>query len=651
MSWIEKLYQTYQNNPEQVANPNDSIPLLPLFHNVQNAQLHVVLDGDGNFLDAKVVSREDAQTIIPATEGSAGRSGSKIAPYPLCDTLQYVAGDYLSWGGNPKKKKNESGFERYIETLQGWVDWSNNRKLRSVLTYLRKGQLIKDLVRHKVLFEDSDGKLAEAWTKPGEVPPIFKTIKQANKKGQYEAFVRFSVEIPGEQPSELWRDPVLQKSWSEYYPTILSDKDVCMVTGKISSITSNHPKGIRYPGDGAKLISSNDTDGFTYLGRFTKDTEACSIGMEVTQKAHSALRWLIGRQGRRGDQAVVAWAVSGVKIPDPLADTFSLVLGSGEEMPMPESGYAAQHVGIQFTKLIAGYSAKFDKTEDIVVLALDSATPGRMAIKYHRELTGSEYLERIFAWHEGCRWQQRFSKEKHFVGAPAPGDIAEAAFATWHDGKIQIDERVKKSTIERLLPCIVDGVPIPRDLVESCIRRASSRHGFDWKWHKAYGHISWEWEKVLGIACALYRYQHKERGYSMALDRNRKTRDYLYGRLLALAEHLEGRALYVAGEERETNAGRLMQRFAECPYMTWLTIETALTPYKVRLRTRRPAFLHNIETEIDEVMNKFTADEFIADHRLSGEFLLSYHCQRSELRKPKPRRNAENSDTSIEVTD
>jgi CRISPR-associated protein Csd1 len=118
----------------------------------------------------------------------------------------------------------------------------------------------------------------------------------------------------------------------------------------------------------------------------------------------------------------------------------------------------------------------------------------------------------------------------------------------------------------------------------------------------------------------------------MTLERDRKTRDYLYGRLLALAERMEGIALYVAGEKRETNAGKLMQRFAELPYSTWLTIETSLTPYKVRLRAKRPGFLHNVEREIDEVACSFGAEDFLSDKRLTGEFLLGYHCQRAALR-------------------
>jgi len=619
MSWIEKLYQTYENNLASIANPKDAVPLLPLFHSTQNAQLVVVLDGQGNMLDASVVMKDDAQTIIPATEASAGRSGAKIAPHALCDTLQYVAGDYLEYGGNPNKKKNESGFEPYLKELQAWVDSSQHRKLQSVLAYLKKGQLIRDLIKKKVLYADSSGQLAAEWVEEADAPPVFKIIKQANKKGQFEAFVRFSVEIPGDNPSELWKDASLWDSWSSYYAGLQTNRDLCMVTGGTAGLASNHPKNIRYPGDGAKLISSNDSEGFTYLGRFTTDAEACGIGIEVTQKAHSALRWLIERQGRRdGEQAVVAWAVSGADVPDPQADTFAFLF-SGEQAPTTSKAvYTAQEVGLALKSKMAGYYARLKSTDDVIVIGLDSATPGRMAISYYRELTGSDFLGKVEAWHSGCSWLQYFGKERIFFGAPAPRDIAEVAYGR------RIDEKLRKATVERLLPCIIDGARVPRDLVESCIRRASNRNGIEY----------WEWEKALGIACALFRYHHKERSYPMALERERNSRDYLYGRLLALAEHLEERALYVGGEKRATSAEKLMQRFADRPYTTWRIIETGLTPYKVRLNTKRHGFLNAVQQEIDAVCSLFGTDDFVSDKRLSGEFLLSYHCQRAELKAP-----------------
>jgi CRISPR-associated protein Csd1 len=218
-------------------------------------------------------------------------------------------------------------------------------------------------------------------------------------------------------------------------------------------------------------------------------------------------------------------------------------------------------------------------------------------------------------WHTGCAWQQRLGKDRVFVGAPAPRDIAETAYGE------HVDKNLRKTTIERILPCIVDNAIVPRDLVDGCVRQACNRMGLE----------HWEWEKALGVACALYKYQYKERSYTMPLDTESISRDYLYGRLLALAEHLEGRALNIAGETRETGAARLMQRFADRPYSTWRTIETSLTPYKTRLRAKRPGFLINISREIDTVVSSFKHDDYISDLRLTGEFLLGYHCQRDAL--------------------
>ena len=117
----------------------------------------------------------------------------------------------------------------------------------------------------------------------------------------------------------------------------------------------------------------------------------------------------------------------------------------------------------------------------------------------------------------------------------------------------------------------------------------------------------------------------------MALEQDRTTRDYLFGRLLAVAEHIEGRALYVADEKRDTSAAKLMQRFADHPYSTWRTIELSLAPYKTRLRSKSPGFLVNMEKLIDGIVSSFNGQDFMNEARLSGEFLLGYHCQRQAL--------------------
>ena len=286
-----------------------------------------------------------------------------------------------------------------------------------------------------------------------------------------------------------------------------------------------------------------------------------------------------------------------------------------------EPADTAQAFAIQLRGAIAGYGSKLAPTADIVVLGLDSTNgmKGRMAITFYRELIGSEFLSRIEVWHNKMAWQQNFGKDKNFIGAPAPRDIAEGAF-----GK-GVDDKLRKATVERLLHCIVDGQQIPWNLVVAASRRASNRGAFK-------PAQRWEWEKCLGIACALFKGYHIERGYQMALEQDRTTRDYLYGCLLAIAEDIESHALRLVNESRDTTAARLMQRFADHPFSTWKTIELALAPYQSRLRSQRGALNFKRAQLLDQTMAKFKADDYTNDSPLTGEFLLGYHCQRQDLR-------------------
>ena len=136
----------------------------------------------------------------------------------------------------------------------------------------------------------------------------------------------------------------------------------------------------------------------------------------------------------------------------------------------------------------------------------------------------------------------------------------------------------------------------------------------------------------------------------MALEQDRVSRDYLFGRLLALADNMENYALRLAGENRDTTAARLMQRFADRPASTWRTIEMGLRPYMSRLRSSAGGFLVNRERLLDEIVSSFQAADFTSDGKLSPEFLLGYHCQRQTWRSAQPQAGspaAESTESSI----
>ena len=645
MSWIQKLHETYEQNKGH--EPSGSKLLMPISHTLQQAHIEITLNTDGNFKSASIV--EKVETLIPATEKSAGRTGKSPPPHPLCDKVQYCAADYPKHGG-----AKPSFFKEYEELLSTWCDSEfSHPKAKVVLAYVRKHNVVADLIKEKILYIGADGKLLKRWSGESPSPVIFRLLTAKDgERDQGDAFVRWQVREADSLNTAVWEDESLHEAWAGFDASKKELKGLCMVTGDAKSpLALSHPKRVRHAGDGAKLISANDSSGYTFRGRFTDDTgqQACGVGYEVTQKAHNALRWLIQRQAYRNDsQFIVSWAVAGKPIPDPFQDSNSLFLSSDEisqstvENTQSDAGDTGQAFALRLNRAIAGYRARIEATDDIVVMGLDSATPGRMAITFYRELKGAEFLGRIQAWHENLAWPQNFSKESRFVGAPAPRDIAEAAFSTriGEKGEPRIDDKLRKSTVERLLPCIIDSRPIPRDLVDSVMRRTCNRIGMK----------HWEWEKTLGITCSLFKGFFKERNYQMTLEIDRTSRDYLYGRLLAIAENIESFALTNAEKNRDTAAAKLMQRFSSRPFSTWKNIELALTPYKSRLRSseRNAGFLSRREKLLDEVVCVFQDGDFTNDRPLSGEFLLGYHCQRQDLYKPS---KTDNAGTDSQTTD
>ena len=627
MSWISKLNETYERCVGQSQFADN--PLVPIYHSEQQAHIEITLDNAGVFRGAIVVPKE--KITIPVTESSAGRTSGPV-PHALCDKLFYLAPvdrlltkeDKIAPASAPIARPIPNpGFMPYVHQLRSWVEFDPHPSLKAILVYVENGTILTDLVEAGILHADSDGRLLLEWPDVATTPDLFKYLPP-NERGQLAAFVRWRVEL--EQPQgdpRVWLNQELQDSWQRYGDDQVAggERDLCMVTGYLLPRAVNHPKRIRHGADNAKLISATDRSGFTYHGRFENAEQACAVGASTTQKAHNTLRWLIARQGFRfGSQAVVAWSVSGSELPSILADTSELYPGESPATIQPESfedlGYDP---AMKLRSLIRGYHTELPEQDNVVILALDSAVPGRMAITYFRELAGSEFLDRVLTWHEQTAWPQDMGKERRFVGAPSPEQIAYVAF-----GK-NLDDRLKRATIERLLPCILDARPVPLDLVNDCFHQVCRRAG------KAY----WEWERALGVACSLIRSSKREENYSMTLEPERRSRSYLFGRLLAVAERIESYGLWLGNEDgrnRSTAAERLMQRFSEKPIETWVTIEISLRPYLRRIRTRRSYVHLNLTNELDEIIGLFNADDFTKSGPLEPEFLLGYHCQRAALR-------------------
>ncbi len=90
-----------------------------------------------------------------------------------------------------------------------------------------------------------------------------------------------------EIPDECWKDRTLQDCYIKYVRSQEREKGMCYLTGNMESISYLHSKKIRNEGDGAKLISANDSQNFTYRGRFANREEAVAVGSGTSQIVHN----------------------------------------------------------------------------------------------------------------------------------------------------------------------------------------------------------------------------------------------------------------------------------------------------------------------------------------------------------------------------
>ncbi|OBW94168.1 type I-C CRISPR-associated protein Cas8c/Csd1 [Gallibacterium salpingitidis] len=652
MSWMQRLYQTYDQILQHKLDTSTT-PLTPVGHTLQTAHIVITLNQKGEFQTATVMPPKTT-IMLPVTEDSENRTSGE-APHPFADKIQYVAKDYLDYGG----QKN-SYFDGYLTQLQKWCNSSfAHPKVKAILNYVSQGTVMADLIKQGIFHLDNNGHVLNKWENNSTAPAIFATLPKSQEYGA--ALICWRVEIPNDLNADTWTDRSIQQSWIDYIASSNNNRGFCFIKGQKDVISNMHPAKLRHTGDKAKLISSNDKDGYTFRGRFDDANEAASISNEVSTKAHSALRWLISRQGiRNGDQVTVAWAIDPQTIPpSPLQDNYDYLDDDDDDYEIPSiddgknelsnelsteehvpkwSINLGQQAAAIIKKKMLGLKAELPQHQQISLLMLDSATPGRMALTYYQEFLPDDYFANLDAWLDDFCWYQRYSRNKKEdkkedkrttwpVIPPSPDAIAKTVYGR------SLSDTLKKQLYARLLPVIAGGpyIPFPLDLVQKSIESACNPNGYE----------RWEWERNVGVACALYKgwriredrriYYHdssKWRNYSMALEKENRSRDYLYGRLLAIAENIESYALYLAGEKRTTNAERYMQRFAQHPFSTWRNIELALIPYQERLQNNNKDYG---KQDLDEIMDLFKSEDFICDDKLSGEFLLGYHSQKMEI--------------------
>lgn len=628
MGLFQNLLDTYGKCSDAVGivpldadgNADEKKTLLPVFHMTFKSGVCVTIDKDGCFLNASRNAKE-LTIIIPCTEGSSGRT-SGISPHPLCDQIDYLGG------------VNVDKTEAYLSELNSWKN--DFIELNAIHSYVSKRTLIDDLINCNI-FTDK-----EYLETNSEYSNKKLNIEKIRKLG-----IRFSVKTEEGRFLNVWESEDLRSAWIDnVLLTKNSDEQIFdYLSGEgVKRIAYQHPKNINRNSGNAKLLSCNDTSEFTFRGRFSKQDDALIIDFAQSQKMHQMLRWLIANYGyATGSQVIVTWGVDAnteVKAKSQY-NSYELFceiedIKIDSDVLIKTKGQVYDDYAVKLKKILQGYGdPNYIKqhARKICIAVFDAATTGRMGLVFYQEFPEDSYLESVVNWHLDTSYflttwkKERDKKGKdkniviHYIGAPSYDDILFAVYGKSHGDRYY--DTLKRKTRKLLLECMFGNFAFPNSIIELATNRASRPMAFidsNGKFNE------YDWLRAVSITCALIRkyYKQQKEEIQLELDTNRKDRDYLFGRLLSVADRLERTALYKAGKQdtRVTNATRLMNAFQIKPYSTWGQLYNQLIPYKNQLNGA--GYYQSI---IDSIMVLFKNGDYENNMPLSPLYLLGYSAQ------------------------
>lgn len=581
MGLLQKAVETYDAMAHRAGQvfEGENEPLAPISHMMARAQIEITLDQDGRFVSARAVEKEAPKIIIPVTEESAGRTSAPCA-HPLCDQLGYVA---------PYDEKKHA---LYVDVLS---DWANSEythpKLQPILAYVRGGTILSDLSGGELIALTSEGdpadeKLMVCWVVNG----LGETLN-----------------------GPCWTDQALMNAFIDYYREKQADMSpaLCMISGEMEIPAGQHPKGIIPINGNAKLISANDSSGFTYRGRFDDAAQAATVSYVASQKAHSALRWLVANQNVSfGGRTFLCWNPQGIQIPK-VTGPMGRRNGTVQRAANP-SQYQKQ-----LREALSGWKENLPQSAGVVIAAFDAATTGRLAVTYYNELLASDFLDRLHDWEATCCWENG----PYGIQSPSLFQIVSWAFGTPRNGKAETDDRILSQQMQRLVACRVDKALFPLDIERALVEKASHLLLYEGE----------NRQKLLFTACAAirkYHCDHSKEEWDMALDKNCFNRSYLFGRLLAIADAIEN-STYTDEDRRETNAIRMQKAFTLRPMTTWSALWDKLRPYNKRLAQSKPGLYRYYHGMIDDILNRFSPFDSTLNQKLDDIYLLGYSHQRA----------------------
>jgi CRISPR-associated protein Csd1 len=499
MSLMAALLETYNYALDRGLVDNyelstNGLVLLPIYHSNKRASnnediFEITIDRNSNPVEGRFLNKDEI-IVFPITENSIIRSGSKVAPHAISDELSYLA-------NRIDEKKNEE-YLKGVRDLLDYEEKFNYKNFRIIGEYITKNTILDDFL--KFYFRNTEYHIDDKFNLKYEESGNDGKTKEKSLDLK-KIFITFKLEKEFSGDITLTRDVGLHDFYINYVRRKNSSSNevsYCDISGKLDYYVERH-RGLI---GNAKLISISNNDE-TYYGRLKDGKDIYHISYETSQKTHNMLKYLIDNSNHSrfiGENAyIINWLSQdldkgGVKLLSEI--DYEDIEDEGEKSADELGGEISDNL----KKYFLGENSTFSGKRDFYVLIIEKISNGRISMKYFRRLSRSEAYQRVMDWYRSTSWQfYNYNSKKITERSPSLYEIVNFIYGQENSKGYLACENKKlfRSTIERLIPCVIDGQRLPRDISRTVFYRLSKKQSYKKSWNGA-----------LNIGCALIK-KHK----------------------------------------------------------------------------------------------------------------------------------------------
>jgi CRISPR-associated protein Csd1 len=580
---LQALYE-YYNRSDKVA---------PAGKEYKEIVFLVKIRQDGTFVGIEDTRNEEGNGNKYLVSKSWGRTGTTPQPFHFWDNFSYVFGFSSANIGLEKddideekraklekevakNKKSHNGFVNYVNHMRELHP--NDVDVEAVyLFYMKNEDVLESLLRN-----------SDKWD----------AIKRNLTKN-------LSFLIEGETEIVAAKERVIS------YSVKKSDEEgkaICLITGEKCVPVATFTKIKMGKFSDTKLISFQKGSGYDSYGKEQGDNAPISEDAEF--KCSTALKKMLEYGSRNkfdiGNRTFVFWASSQSMEAQEVEKSIFDIFGFSKDDP--DNG--VEKVRKTFESVFNGQS-QLNKEGWFYILGIFPANKARIAISYWAEIPLMDFVGFILD-HFSDMEIVSGRNNQNYMG------LYSMMRAVSLDGKIFGDDsNLQPNLAESVVKSILQGLPYPRSLFSSCIRRVRAETS------KENDPITTTRAAILKAYLNRINNNHK---ITKEMDKDNINQGYLCGRLFAVLDKIQEEA-----NNQHSIRERYMNSASSTPAAVFSTILNLSNHHIENLKSDgRKIYFEKLKQEI---ISKIDADGFRPqlDLQDQGRFFIGYYHQRQDF--------------------